>query len=618
MEHRRGNLLTGSPAGVPSTFQTIKTTRKPTISVLSKPSTPVVVTTSKPTSSRIPTLTPFPASFTPIAHPITIPRATIVTTALNGPKSSTVKTNRVTTPSSSTHGPSSGMTLSTTTAKKPISFFTMTFGARSCSSSNLVFASNTIIDTNPLTFEYSISQLCSWTIVSPPGLVPKITFISFGTEAGFDFLNIYDGRTASSQRIFSGSGIPTALPTPVSGSQAIILVQFTSDKSISFFGVRAAVTFAAPNASTTSTPETTVRMCSTPSNITVSGTIINTNVGSSSYANLQTCQWIVTAPSGKFPQINFVAFSTENSSDFLNIYAGISTSSPLLFRRSGVQSGIPPIIGVAQQLLVTFSSDARVVRKGVLAIVSFSSTPGSSPDSTSAASQSPCSSTCATCLSYRGGPVLTHAVVIPVYWNSNVAYSTQLSNFYSDIFRSAWFSNFAQYNVLPGTRGTPYISNFSAGPLTDAQIQAQLRNMFSSGALPAPNSSTYYPIHFPPGVSITLSDGTKSCAKWCAYHGTFVYTGVNVQYGVIPDQGGNCAGGCGTNSQTVNNLISVSSHELMDALTDPAIGIGIQSWFNNQLGEIADICNAWQTIATVGSTTYVVQMQSSNCAQACV
>jgi len=48
----------------------------------------------------------------------------------------------------------------------------------------------------------------------------------------------------------------------------------------------------------------------------------------------------------------------------------------------------------------------------------------------------------------------------------------------------------------------------------------------------------------------------------------------------MPDQSSpGCAGRCGSNSQTVNNLFSVSSHELAETLTDPAIGINIMSWY---------------------------------------
>ena len=267
--------------------------------------------------------------------------------------------------------------------------------------------------------------------------------------------------------------------------------------------------------------------------------------------------------------------------------------------------------------IVTFSSDVSVVGAGVRAVVSFASSPTPPPVV--------CSSSCSHCLSYRGGPVLTHAQVVPVYWSSGVTFQGQLNAFYSDVFQSSWFGNLAQYNVLSGTRGAPVVASLALGAYSDAQIQGQLRAMITAGTVPAPSGSTYYPIHFPAGVSIQAGDGTRSCVQWCAYHGTFVHNGVHVQYGIVPDQGGSCAGGCGGNAQLVNNLISVSSHELVETLTDPAVGLAVTlndgnlAWYNNQFGEIGDICNAQQTtITAAGGASYVVQKEWSNCAQACV
>lgn len=351
--------------------------------------------------------------------------------------------------------------------------------------------------------------------------------------------------------------------------------------------------------------------CSSPLYITVSDTVISTNPSSTLYLNFQSCTWTITAPVGLYPTVTFSSFATELNYDFFSVYSGSNTSNPL-FSGSGAQ--IPsPITGDCQQLLVTFTSDSSVVASGVRATVTFGAIAGTTT------TQAPCSPTCSSCLSYRGGPVLTRAVVNPVYWNSNVAFSAQLSGFYSDIFNSTWFGNFAQYNVLPGSRGAPYVGNLATGTYTDAQVQAQLQSLINSGAVMAPTSNTYYPIHFPPGVSINM-DGSLSCTSWCAYHSAFVMNGVNVAYGIIPDQGptSGCAGGCGANPLQVNNLISVSSHELIEALTDPVPGWAT-GWYNNALGEIGDICNAQQTTFTsAGGLTYVVQKEWSNCARACV
>jgi hypothetical protein len=224
-------------------------------------------------------------------------------------------------------------------------------------------------------------------------------------------------------------------------------------------------------------------------------------------------------------------------------------------------------------------------------------------------------------LTYYGGPVLTHVNVIPVYWNANVQYQSNLTSFYSYIVSSSIYTSLLpQYSSIgSGTVGTPFVgAQPSTGTFTDAQVQSYLNSLFAAGSIPAPNANNYYPVHFPAGVTIKDSSGASSCVTWCAYHGTYVRNGVNVNYGIIPDQGGGCAGGCGTNSLRVNNLTSVASHELVEATTDPAVGLATTyapplAWYNKTYGEIGDICNGQQ--ATLG--TWVVQKEWSNAKNAC-
>jgi hypothetical protein len=229
-------------------------------------------------------------------------------------------------------------------------------------------------------------------------------------------------------------------------------------------------------------------------------------------------------------------------------------------------------------------------------------------------------------LNYYGGPTLTHVNVIPVYWNANVQYQSSLNAFYADVpgFSTIYTSLLKQYSAIgTGTRGAPYVAAQATASLTDAQVQSFLTSLFNAGKLPLPNASNYYPVHFDPGTSITDPSGAQSCVVFCAYHGTYVYNGVNVNYGVVPDQGGGCAGGCGGNAQRVNNLTSVSSHELVEATTDPAVGLATVygpplSWYDPNYGEIGDICNGQQASITANGHTYVVQTEFSNSARNCV
>ncbi|KAJ3293206.1 hypothetical protein HDU76_007074 [Blyttiomyces sp. JEL0837] len=95
-------------------------------------------------------------------------------------------------------------------------------------------------------------------------------------------------------------------------------------------------------------------------------------------------------------------------------------------------------------------------------------------------------------------------------------------------------------------------------------------------------------------------------------------------YGIMPDQGGSCAGGCGSSSNTFNNLCSVSSHELVEAITDAAVGVSSGNaaplaWYDQTNGEIGDICNAQEgTVVGGDGVTYSVQAQWSNSQNACI
>jgi hypothetical protein len=224
-----------------------------------------------------------------------------------------------------------------------------------------------------------------------------------------------------------------------------------------------------------------------------------------------------------------------------------------------------------------------------------------------------------------GGPTLTHVSVHPVFWNANTQFQANINAFYKGITASALFDLLSQYSGIGrGSGVNGIVDNRTTTRVSDAAIHTELNRLFTAGTLPAPNASNYYPVHFPAGVTITAPDGSRSCQVFCAYHGTYVRNGVNVNYGVIPDQGGSCAGGCGRNAQRVNNMDSVASHELIEAVTDPAVGLATVfgpplAWYDRTNGEIGDICNGQQGTTVGGDgVTYVIQLEFSNAANNCV
>jgi hypothetical protein len=259
-------------------------------------------------------------------------------------------------------------------------------------------------------------------------------------------------------------------------------------------------------------------------------------------------------------------------------------------------------------------------------------------------------------LSYFGGPIISNVQVIQVLYgsgsyNSQIAGTTSptMGNFFGDITgaNSGLMTLLQQYNTnISGGTGQVFGNGTFAGlfqivpaagnngsTITDAQIQSELLAQINAGHLPAPtndalgNPNTLYMIFFPPGKTISQG-GSNSCQAggFCAYHGTTSSTlnSKHVLYGVLPDMqaGSGCATGCGT-STTFGNYTSVTSHELVEALTDADVGIATTfaaplAWYDQTNGEIGDICNAQQGSYVANGTTYTIQLEFSNSANNCV
>jgi hypothetical protein len=152
--------------------------------------------------------------------------------------------------------------------------------------------------------------------------------------------------------------------------------------------------------------------------------------------------------------------------------------------------------------------------------------------------------------------------------------------------------------------------------LTDGDIQNELSRMLSDGRLPPANKSSVFMVHLPPGITVTRGQ-RRSCFHFCGYHSSYSNDGVPVRYAVIPDFSP-CPDRCG-GVGAVDDALAVSSHELLETLTDPdiaqATSIGPPlGWYDPLYGEIGDICN-FQLGAVDG---FVVQKAWSNRAGACI
>jgi hypothetical protein len=247
-------------------------------------------------------------------------------------------------------------------------------------------------------------------------------------------------------------------------------------------------------------------------------------------------------------------------------------------------------------------------------------------------------------LHYYGGPIIHSVHVIKVAYGSGTYQSfingtgtASMAGFYTGVTNSVYFDWLKEYDTTSPaqtiTRGS-YGGSVTIAPaasrdgstITDASIQAELNAQIAAGHLPAPNNNTLYMVDFPKGKKISQG-GALSCQAggFCAYHGTFKRGSQDVFYGVLPDMsaGSGCDVGCGSGTAFANQT-SVASHEMIEAVTDAAVGLATTfgpplAWYDSANGEIGDICNAQHATVTGGNgATYTVQKEWSNSRNRCV
>jgi len=259
-------------------------------------------------------------------------------------------------------------------------------------------------------------------------------------------------------------------------------------------------------------------------------------------------------------------------------------------------------------------------------------------------------------LQYFGGRIVSNIQVVQVIYGSGSFLPEVLStgtpsigSFYQGVLNSPYVDWLTEYNTVgqpPPTsnqvlgRGS-FSQQVTIAPsainngtvIDDVNIQNELSAQLAAGTLPAPthdaagNNNTYYALFFPHGKTITLQ-GSASCQVFCAYHGTIASAGGQgeVEYGVHPDfqPGSGCENGCGAAATPFGNVTQVASHEMVETMTDPEVGLAQVfgpplAWADLVFSEIGDICND-QNGHVVGSdgVTYDVQTEFSNSLNDCI
>lgn len=226
-------------------------------------------------------------------------------------------------------------------------------------------------------------------------------------------------------------------------------------------------------------------------------------------------------------------------------------------------------------------------------------------------------------VTYQSGALLTNVEAQAVYlgsdWSANSSLQSQAKatdQFLSTIVSGPYMDMLtgAGYGVNRGTASAGVVDNLSINKsvnLTDSQIQTDLKNMLGNAksGLQAPDANRLYMVYVEPGVVVQMGTATSQ-TSFLGYHGAFGYGNSVIHYAVMPAPGTpNPTPASQGFSSAFNELTSVSSHELAEAVTDPNVNYSTLGWYDFQLnGEIGDLAVGHEsTITGANGTQYEVQ-----------
>ena len=224
-------------------------------------------------------------------------------------------------------------------------------------------------------------------------------------------------------------------------------------------------------------------------------------------------------------------------------------------------------------------------------------------------------------VTYYGGNLLKNVEAQAVYlgsgWSSQTQTRSTMDSFLADVTNSTYMDAMtnAGYGVGRGSAAAGVVDNAALGKnlvLSDAWIQSRLQSDITSGLTQQPNANKLYVIYVQPNVAVNLGAGQGVTNQGVlGYHGAFggrdsAGHAATIRYAVIAYPGGT-VGNSSMGVSAVDQMTSVSSHELAEAVTDPDVNYAKMGWYDPRLGEIADMTEN-NPKANVRLNGYLVQM----------
>lgn len=235
-------------------------------------------------------------------------------------------------------------------------------------------------------------------------------------------------------------------------------------------------------------------------------------------------------------------------------------------------------------------------------------------------------------LGYHGGPTITSAHVVAIFWgptwstsgSADNATSTTLGSYIANFGTTGYYNTITQYySGSPATYiklsslGTDnpavwYDSSTPPTNVTDADVQAEASKYIAAYGF---DSSAIYEV-FLPASSYSSNGSSTSCGgtnlQYCAYHGHYTSGTNDVKYASMPYP--SCGGCQSAGFSDAQNFEHFISHETREAVTDE----DSNAWYDSRGYEADDKC-AWSPAPFIdGATGYAYQYEWSNANGGCI
>ena len=191
-----------------------------------------------------------------------------------------------------------------------------------------------------------------------------------------------------------------------------------------------------------------------------------------------------------------------------------------------------------------------------------------------------------------GGSVMKTPKIVPIFYPGE-PYVAQLTSFISNLAGSSyWTATTSEYGVGSVTVGASHTMTTAAPTsIDDAEIKTFLTTQLDGAhGWGTPDPSTIYTIYYPSSTTITLM-GDTSCSAFGGYHNEVTIGATRVVYAVMPR--------CSTGGSDLDYLTSASTHEFIEAVTDPHPFTGAAFnqpdddhlvWALFPISEVGDMC----------------------------